>query len=294
MFVPMDASVDTAAHVIRYDGDFDDIGDTIHLAGHTVELQHYAAAAYVELIGPTAMRFLDADGWRAFLADADLAHSAGIFTAPMTDARLRLADAEVFAEPFTQSAPVSVHARADGHMTQGAQGGLLGHVDAVDRALSSPRPRWAVLAGVVEPRDLVSDLSARPWLGRYVGAARLSSVLGLTSSDRIDGFGWRVLADADVAVLPRADDPFLVRTSEGLLLVDLRTRRRQRLSATTATVVATLQATVDPAEAAERLARTWSITAERARSLCSEAVDKLGVGAGVPPVASAPVLGSQA
>lgn len=294
LFAPVGPPVETAAHVIRYDGDFDDIGDVLHVAGHAVELQHYSAAAYVELFGPTAMRFLDADGWRAFLADADLARSAGVFTSPMTDARLRLADAEVFGAPFTETAPVSVHVRADDRVTVGAQGRAIGTLDDVDRVLSMPQPRWAAFAGVVEPGDLIRDLTSRPWLARYVGAAGLSSVSGLAPTDRIDGFGWSALSDPCPGAIARFDDPFLARTSEGLLLISPRTRRRQRLSETTAVVVATLHASVDVSDAVDRLAQTLDLTVVKARALCSEAEERLGVHRGVSIEASAAIAGGEA
>lgn len=281
VFAPAGAPVETTAHVIRYDGDFDDIGDTLHVAGHAVELQHYAAAAYIELVRPTAMRFLDADGWRAFLADADLARSAGVFTAPMTDARLRLADADALAMPFTQTAPLSVHVGPDGRVTYGAQGGLLSTLDDLDRALASPQPRWAALAGVVDAGDLVRDLNARPWLARYVAAAALSSALDLGPVDRVEGFGWSILGDAETAAIARVDDPFLVRTSADLLLISPRTRRRQRLSEATAVVVAALHASVDVANAADLRARTSDTSIAKARALCVEAGERLGVRHGV-------------
>ena len=294
LFAPVGSPVETAAHVIRYEGDFTEIGDILHVAGHALELQHYAAAAYVELLGPTAMRFLDTDGWRAFVADADLARSAGVFPSPMSDARLRLADAEVFRAPFLETAPVSVHVDADDRVTLGAQGSAIGTLDDVDRALSEPQPRWAAFAGVVEPGDLVRDLTSRPWLARYVDAAGLSSVSGFAPTDRIDGFGWSALSDPCPAAIARFDDPFLVRTSEELLLISPRTRRRQRLSETTAVVVATLHASVDVSDAADRLARALDVTAEKARALCGEAEERLGVHCGVSVEVSEAVAGGEA
>lgn len=298
LLVPSDAAVETAARVVRFDGAFDEVGDVLHVAGHSVELQHYAAAAYVELVGPTAMRFLDADGWRAFLADADLARASGVFTSPMTDPRLRLADADVFDDPFASTAPRAVHVHADGRLTAGAQGAVLGLADDVAGVLAAPHSRWEALAGLVVSADLTRDLADRPWLGRFVHAAELAGRLGFEASDlRIDGFGWSALSDAgrgeDGAVV-RSDDPFLVRTPDGVLLVDLRTRRRQRLPEQTVRVVATLQASTDVTAAADRLARTERLSAEAARALCSEAERLLGVRPGVPAAADSVAVGAGA
>ncbi len=286
LLVPSGVAVETAAHAVRYDGVFDEIGDVLHVAGHAVELQHYAAAAYVELVGPTAMRFLDADGWRAFLADADLARASGIFASPMTDPRLRLADADVFSDPFASIAPQVVHVHADGRLTAGAQGAVLGSADDLADAIASPRFRWEALAGIAASAALTRDLAARPWLGRFVHAAELAGLLGIEASDlRIDGFGWSAVSDAgrsvDRAAVVRADDPFLVRTPDEVLLVDLRTRRRQRLPEWTVRVVGTLQGSIDATAAAERLARTEGVSADAARAMCAEAERLLGVRPGV-------------
>lgn len=285
LFAPVGASVETGARVVRYDGAFDDVGDVLHVAGHAVELQHYASAAYVELLGPTAMRFLDAGGWRAFLADADLARESGMFPTTLTDARLRLADAEVLRAPFDLSSPRALHLRADGQVTAGAQGAVFGGPGDLGALFATPRPRWTALAGIVDPGELVRGLAARPWLGRFLGATELAAVLG-DDTGEIDGFGWSVPTVPEGDASARVDDPFLVRTTGGVLLVDLRTRRRQRLADATVTVVATLQSSTHPSRAAERLARSQSISLADAHRLCAEATDVLGVRTGLPPSAT--------
>ena len=299
LLVPSDADVETAAHVVRFDGAFDEVGDVLHVAGYAVELQHYAAAAYVELVRPTAVRFLDADGWRAFLADADFARASGVLTSPMTDPRLRLADADVFADPFATADPRALHLHADGRLTAGALGAVLGVADDVAGALAAPRARWEALAGIAAPAEVTRDLSARPWLGRFLHAAELAGLLGGEASDlRIDGFGWSALSDAgrgaDGGAVVRADDPFLVRSSDGVLLVDLRTRRRQRLPEQTVRVVAALQASTSATAAAERLVRTERLSVEAARALCAEAERLLGVHPGVSSAADSVAVGTGA
>jgi hypothetical protein len=299
LLVPSGETIETSAHVVRYDGAFDEVGDVLLVAGHGLELQHYAAAAYVELVGPTAMRFLDADGWRAFFADADLARTSGVFLAPLTDPRLRLADLAVFDDPFVSLAPQNLHVHADGRLTAGAQGAVLGLADDLAAVLASPRARWEALAGLAAPADLTRDLAARPWLGRFVNAAALVGLLGVEASDlRIDGFGWSAASDegrgVDTGAVARRDDPFLVRTPEGVLLVDLRTRRRQRLPEQTVRVVAALQASADATAAADRLARTERLSTEVARALCAEAERLLGVRPGVPMSVDTAVVGAGA
>ena len=281
LFAPVGVPVDTLARVIPYDGAFDDVGDVLHVAGHAVELQHYAAAAYVELLGPTAMRFLDADGWRAFLADADLARESGVFTAPLTDTRLRLADADVLRAPFDVAPPRALHLHADGRVTAGAQGAAVGGAADVGAVFAAPRPRWTALAGIVDPDELARGLVTRPWLGRFLGAASLAASLG-DDAGEIDGFGWTAPSAPAGDAVVRVDDPFLVRTTGGVLLIDLRTRRRQRLADATVTVVSTLQSSSDSSRAAARLARARRLSLADARRLCAEATDVLGVRTGLP------------
>lgn len=283
VIAPGSAPVDTTARVVRYDGEFAEVGDVLHVAGHAVELQHYASAAYVELLGPTAMRFLDGEGWRAFLDDAGLARDSGVFAGPLTDARLRLADAGVLAAPFEVTPPVAVHVHGDGRVTCGAQGVPLGTIDTPAADLWAARPRWTALAGLAASDDLARDVASRPWLGRHLRAAELWAVLGLRSGDGlIDGFGWSADALPDGDAGPRPDDPFLVRTADGILLADLRTRRRQRLSETAAIIVAAMQSSADPSRAAERIARARGVAVDDAHRLCAEASERLGVRTGEP------------
>lgn len=283
LLVPEDLPVETAARVIGYRGAFDDIGDTLHVAGHAVELQHYASAAYVELVGPTAMRFFDLDGWRAFLDDADLARDAGVFAGPLVDPRLRLADAGAVDAPFDVAPPNALHVHADGRITAGAQGGRLGSVNTAVDDLWAARPRWTALTDVVAETAVIDGLASRPWLARYLRAAEAWGVLGIQPGEgRIDGFGWSADAASEGDARPAPEDAFLVATAAGVLLADLRTRRRQRLSDTTARIVATLQTSSDPSRAAERLARMERISVTAAAQLCAEAARRLGVRAGVP------------
>lgn len=294
LLVPDALPVETAARVIGYRGAFDDIGDMLHVAGHAIELQHYASAAYVELVGPTAMRFFDLDGWRAFLDDADLARDAGDFAGPLVDPRLRLADAGTVDAPFDVAPPKALHVHADGRITAGAQGERLGAVDTAVDDLWASRPRWTALTGVVAETVVVDGLGSRSWLARYLRAAQVWGVLGIRPGEgRIDGFGWSADAASEGDAQPGPDDAFLVETAGGVLLADLRTRRRQRLSDLTARVVATLQTSSDPNRATERLARMERIPETTAAQLCAEAAGRLGVRAGVP-LASQPARSARA
>ncbi|MBD8206450.1 hypothetical protein IFU08_02085 [Microbacterium sp. CFBP 8790] len=274
--------VETRALVVPYSGALDEVGDTLHVGGRSVELQHYLAAAYVELIVPTVVRFLDADGWSAFLDDADLARRTGVFSSAVVDPRLRLGDGAVLHAPFATQRPGILHVHGDGQVTAGPQGGVLGEVDDLARILDTPVPRLIAFAGLSPLAALHADVARRPWLGRYLRAAELAGLLGARGGRRrIDGFGQSSIVDERADANPASDDPFLVETDDGILLADPRTRRRQLLSTEAATVVAAMQTSSTLEFAIERCRAALGITTANARALCAEAGARLGVHVGV-------------
>lgn len=73
------APYDGPAGTARYSGALREVGDELFFGERGVELQDYVAAAFVQIIGPTAVRFFDETSWRAFLDDAELARRTGVF-----------------------------------------------------------------------------------------------------------------------------------------------------------------------------------------------------------------------
>jgi hypothetical protein len=278
------APPETRALVIPYAGALSEVGDALHVGGRSIELQHYLAAAYVELVLPTVVRFLDADGWSAFLDDADLARRTGVFSTAVVDPRLRLGDRAALHAPFEAERPRTLHLHDDGRVTAGPQGGILGDIDDLVRILHTPVPRMTAFSGILPLAALHADMAQRPWLARYLRAAELVGLLGARGGGRrrIDGFGWSAIRDDRADAHPASDDPFLVDTDEGILLADPRTRRRQLLSTQAAAVVAAVQTSASLELAVERAGTALAITAVNARALCMEAGTRLGVHGGVP------------
>ncbi|MGM1018378.1 MAG: daptide biosynthesis RiPP recognition protein [Actinomycetota bacterium] len=282
MLVPIDSGdAQWPAIAIAYSGALRESGDDLFVGDLHVELQDYVAASFVEILAPTIVRFRDVHGWRAFIEDADLARSTGVFPPAVIDPRLQIADRQALVAPFLVEPPTSLHLHADGRMTFGAQGIDLGEVRGLSAALATPRPRIAALGAVAPMEVLVSDVGARPWLERYLRAGDLMRTLGLRSGqDLIGGFGRALVQDDAQEAEPRGTDPFLVVSPQEVILADLTTLRRQRLTPESAAVVEVVQTSRTVERAARRVARHLGLSRPDALSLCRQAIDELGVRCG--------------
>lgn len=262
------------AAVAHYTGELREVGDELFFGERGVELQDYVAAAFVQIIGPTAIRFFDAASWRAFLDDADLARRTGVFPTALIDPRVLLADRTALVEPGEVVTPSAVRVAADGSVSVGVQGEVIGTVDDLQAVLATPLPRSVALGGVA-PRHEIARLHG---IARYLNATDLMKMLRLTNGDvRIAGFGWAPIDDQLADAEPLTADPFLLDTADGFVLADTRTLRRQLLTPLTATVVAATQTSSTLELAAERLARDLETPVSHASVLCLEAVAVLGV-----------------
>ncbi|MBP3976142.1 daptide biosynthesis RiPP recognition protein [Microbacterium sp. BLY] len=277
------ASVAGPARIARYAGDLAALGDELFFGERGVELQDYIAASFVQIVGPTAMRFFDASSWRAFLDDADLARRTGVFAAAMIDPRVLLADRRALASPGETAAPSALRIDGDGRVHLGLQGGVIGDVDDLPALLAQEHPRTATLGGIAAAGDLVAGLARRDWMARYLDAADLCKMLRLSNgAARIAGFGWSFLEDGLADAEPVVTDPFLLDTAEGLLLADVGTLRRQLLTPPTAAVVAAMQTSSTLDLAAARVTRACGVPDSHARRLCHDALGALGVHLGRP------------
>lgn len=283
LLLPVEASYRGPARVVRYRGALSDSGDELFFGEHSVEVQDYVAASFVHLIGPTAVRFFDTTSWQAFLDDADLARRTGVFPSAMLDLRVLLADRRAIRDPEAVETPHAIRIHDDGRVSVGAQGETIGNVADLPTLLAGVLPGSAALGEIAARQRIVADLRRREWIARYLDAADLMKMLRLTNGvARIAGFGWSLLQDdlADAEAL--MTDPFLIDSSEGVVLADTRTLRRQLLSPLTAVVVAATQTSRTPELAAARVARECGMPTAQARDLCLEAVAVLGIHWGGP------------
>lgn len=266
------------ATVVRYDGALFEVGDELFFGERSVELQDYVAAAFVQILGPTVVCFSDESCWRAFLDDADLARHTGVFPLPLIDLRVLVSARRSLAKPGELVMPSAIRVSSDGRVSAGMRGENIGSIDELQTLLTVPLPRATALAGIA-PRDaIVSDLTSRKWIERYLNATDLVKMLGLSNGvAKISGFGWLLLDDDLSDAEPLTTDPFLVHAADGFMLADTTTLRRQLLSPVTATAVAAIQTSSTSERAAERIARELGRPHSEAKTLCREAVVALNI-----------------
>lgn len=278
ILLPEGTAYDGSGRVIHYGGALSEAGDEFFLGQRAVELQDYVAAAFVQILGPTVVRFFDGSSWETFLDDAELARRTGIFPSPLIDPRVLLADRGAIQDPRESTMPSALRVSADGALRIGLQGDAIGGIGDLPDLLTRPLPRVAALGAVEPGRDIVADLAGRDWIARYLAAADLMKMLRLTNGEvRIAGFGWSLLDDGLADAEAPTADPFLLDAAEGFVLADTTTLRRQLLPPLTAGVVAAMQTSSTPERAAERIGRRFETSTAHARDLCQEATTALGV-----------------
>lgn len=267
---------DGPATAVRYRGALTEIGDELFLGERSVELQDYVAAGFIQLVGPTAVCLADAAGWQAFHDDADLARRTGIFPSALLDPRVLLADRSALVAPGELRTPDVIRVQADGRVSEGLRGEVIGIVDELPMLLTAPRPRAVALGHAVR-----AEGPARLDIGRYLRAIDLMRMLAVTNGEiRISGFGWSPADDGRADAEPLTADPFLIETADGFVLADTTTLRRHSLSPTTAEIVAIVQSSSVIPVAADRVARQLGVSASDAERLCEDAVAALAVHVG--------------
>lgn len=272
---------DGPAHAVRYTGALSEIGDELFFGERGVELQDYVAAAFVQIIGPTAVGFFDDTSWQAFLDDAELARRTGVFPSALIDPRVLLANRRALATPGELTIPSAIRVGSDGRVSVGMQGEIIGDVGELKALIESPMPHAVALCGMAPRQDLTADLTDRGWIGRYLNATDLIKMLHLENGvAKISGFGWSLIDDDRADAEPLASDPFLLETSVGFVLADTTTLRRQLLSPVTAKVVAATQTSSTPEGAVDRLAQECGLSASHANALCREAAAALSIHVG--------------
>lgn len=284
IFVPEDdVAPDTGrATEILYRGALRDPGDELRVAGRSIELQDYAAAAFVDVLGPTVVRFLDVGGWRAFLEDADLARETGVLPPQLRDPRMQLADRAVLLEPLSVEVPRSFASDGDGRVRYGPQGADLGRIE--DAAVyRDPQPRIAALGGVVPVAEAIEAIAARPWLARLICLADLRRALPPDQGYvPVSGFGVTLVDDGRADAEPLARDPFILFDDTDPLLADGVSRRRFRLDLPTARVVEIVQTSASEELATQRIAAASRLSPADAAPLGRQAIEALGIHHGSP------------
>ena len=282
VLLPVESGMyDGLGSVVRYRGALREAGDELFLGEHGVELQDYVAAAFVQIVGPTVVRFFDASSGQAFLEDAELARRTGVFPSALIDPRVLLADRDALDCPREMKTPKALRVGADGSVGIGVQGRTIGTVDDLPSVLAIPLPRAAALGEVATGDGFAADLARREWIGRYLKATDLMKMLRAENgAARVSGFGWFPIDDDLSDAEPLTADPFLLETAAGFMLADTGTLRRQLLTPSTARVIAVIQTSSTIEIATERVARLRGTSSPDARDLCLQARTALNVHTG--------------
>lgn len=261
-----------ATSVVEYQGSWTESGDEILVAGQSLELLDYVAAPFVDIVGPTVVRFGSAAGWMAFIQDADLARDEGTLPYHLCDPAVLLADSRILEDPWSVQAVDRIQVGSDGDMRVGLQGQHLDPTDAL-----APRPRYEALAGIGDSSGIRAALESRPWMALLVGAL---DVIRLTHADprttRVIGLGRSLIGDAEMLLGQRSD---IVVTEErgDIVLANRVTRRRFRLDASSALVAESALGASSHEEALERVCAATLCSRQEAASAISSLSARLGV-----------------
>lgn len=259
--------------VIEYEGRFAELGDEMTIAGRTLELQDYAAAGFIEVIGPMVVRLGDASGWRALVEDADLAREEGAFPAHLLHPSVLLGERWSFLSEASGRPRAARPVFSAGAPPAAAPEG-------VPLASEADSPVVQAFGGVVEPARIASDLAARPWMGRYIAATELLRRTGRGHRARIVGLGTSLLGGAAGDREVPVDAPFVSSVEGEWLLEDLVSRRRFRISTEAATIVEAVLTSTTGERAVELVARVLGLSSSDAAERTAEVAAQLAAVSG--------------
>ncbi len=238
--VPADAD-GRGVFVMGYEGTLGEPGGDLVLEDEDsffLQTQDYGTSAYMSVIGATLVRVMEDGDFEVFLADADTAYGDGTFASFVTDPAVQLADVAALGGGHEGDGPCTrLYVRADGIIRSGPSGLELGRVDGGPHLFGSVTEQWhkantlsalpgaAALGAVVVDDVRVRELSARPWIGRYLAAIEAVRELRARgeSEIRVSGFGGCLTAALAGFGVPGADRrdaavPLLLWTDDATFL----------------------------------------------------------------------------
>jgi hypothetical protein len=224
------------AAVLDYRGGLDEPGDVAWFGELRVQTEDYASIAFLPVTGATTARLRDANGWQAYLEDADAARASGRLVPQLLGAAVAVSGLPLTDDPA--AGPVAaVDVGRDGVATLGPDGLVLGDARdpdglaaALDRSYR-PLDRLAALGGGV-----ADDIARRPWLALYRAGLAFAAADDTGPAWSVVGLGTSLRPDGEVTTLTRSDLILLHRGDERVL-VEPRTLRRFALAPATAVVV---------------------------------------------------------
>lgn len=208
---------------IRYEGGLVEPGDEFLVGDDLfVHTQDYLATPFLAVAGPTVVRVGGEQDYQAFLQDADLARSKGVFVEQLTTPGVFLADQCALGTTHPCVGANRLHVSASGEVRTAPGGEVLGSIES-DVDFSPPDAGGDVcLNAVVDANAIEEARAARPWLSRYL---RVLAVLrGLRAEGRtglkVSGFGGRFTSALPADLVEDVDAPILVWSDDEQLVCD--------------------------------------------------------------------------
>jgi len=208
IFVPH-AEPGSDPRIVGYDGPACIAGTEMSVGDSYLQIQDYAAGAFMALLGPTVIIVTGPADFQLLLTDADRARAEGRFPEFLTAGKVRLASpAALGAGPRIDEPVLRLYINEQAEISTTTTGGTLGMLGATitdlqqawsERNEASAQPCAVCLGGVLSENIRVAALTARPWLRSYFSAIvglRTLGVNGVTGL-RASGFGGRLLPSLD-------------------------------------------------------------------------------------------------
>lgn len=226
----IDAFADLEMTVVPYSGRLEPLGGELALSSEVlVQTESYATAPYVSISVPTAFSIADEVDLSALHIDAETARHEGRFPEYLTTPIATLVDERTRLVPVlpAPSRAIRLLVRADGTVLDGPFGAPVG----ADLAPS----------GEVSPYDGESTAMAR-----FLGAAKVVRALRprFGAGVAVAGFG----SEGAQSGVGRVDSVFVASADEQHYVVDLATRRMDRVPAAVADLVERLFTSVGDRE----------------------------------------------
>jgi hypothetical protein len=290
ILVPGDDS-SSDPRVVGYSGSCTEPGGELAVGeDFYLQIQDYAAAGFMALLGPTLVTVTGPDDFGLFLADADHARVEGRFPDFAVAGPVRLANLPALGAPVGTDGPaLRLHVDAVARLSTSPTGSALGTVGAgpaeLRRAWRRRNEAGAVpcavcLGGVLDEPRRSDELAARPWLPRYLAALDALRALnaGGVAGLRVVGFGAGLLPGRDHHTVADASDALLLFNEEAAFVREIGTGRTFGLSLRAARYAEALL-TRGSVDAASEIADPDGLRTVRA--FFDRAGVRLGTGAGV-------------
>ncbi|MGH3765860.1 MAG: daptide biosynthesis RiPP recognition protein [Pseudonocardiaceae bacterium] len=244
---------DATAAVLTYEGGIKEPGDELLVADELfVYTQDYLATPFLAVAGPTIVRISSVADYEAFLEDADLARTKGVFVEQLLNPAVFLADQCALGTTHPCGYPSLRHlyVSASGEVRTAPGGEVLGTIaSGVDDLIAAAQRLSGagdVCLNVMVPAQALDDARRqRPWLSRYLRAIEV--LRGLRSDGRsgyqVSGFGRRLTEGLPGERVEPEEAALLLWNNDEHLICDTRTRRVFRLGVDAARIVELLLVT---------------------------------------------------